>query len=72
MLSLKEIFKDEKSCSISRLMVRYYDIHKHDLHELKELLRPYRNYFKKVFKTKPNTENIKDACLYDKYINNRI
>ena len=72
MLSLKEIFKDEKSCSISRLMVRYYDIHKHDLHELKELLRPYRNYFKKVFKTKPNTENIKDACLYDKYINNNI
>lgn len=72
MLSLKEIFKDEKSCSISRLMVRYYDIHKHDLHKLKELLRPYRNYFKKVFKTKPNTENIKDACLYDRYINNNI
>ena len=72
MLSLKEIFKDENSCSISKLMVRYYDIHKTDLHELKILLKPYRNCFKKVFKTRPKTENIKNACLYDRYINNNI
>ena len=54
MLSLKEIFKDENSCSISKLMVRYYDIHQTDLHELK------------IFTNKDLAEMLpKDKTLYE-------
>ena len=69
MLSLKQIFKGENNCSISSLMVKYYDIHKKDLKELKELVKPYKKEFKTLFKS---NENKKIICLYDKYISNNI
>ena len=51
MLSLKEIFNEEKSCSLSKLMVKFYDIHKNDLRELKNVVKPFSKQYKLLFKT---------------------
>ena len=63
---LKRLFKGEQNASISSLMVRYYNQHKEDLNFIKELFRNNRKIYNKLFR------NGKDACLYEKYITNKI
>lgn len=63
---LKRLFKGEQNASISSLMVRYYNQHKEDLNFIKELFRNNRKIYNKLFRTG------KDACLYEKYITNKI
>ena len=72
MLSLKEIFNEEKSCSLSKLMVKFYDIHKNDLRELKNVVKPFSKQYKLLFKTKPSTKDVKNACIYERYVRNNI
>ena len=52
MISLKQLFKNQDSASISNLMVANYNKQKKDLHLIKDLIRPYRRDFKRLFKDK--------------------
>lgn len=63
---LKKFFKDNKTTSISNLMVSYYEEHKKDLKFLKGIFNNNRTLYNKLFRSKDN------KCLYDKYITNEI
>lgn len=71
-ISLKNIFHNSKTCSISKLMVDHYCQHKKDLKNLKELVRANRVIFKKIFKNTLDNKDKEDICLYEKYIKNKL
>ena len=67
MIFLKNLFKDEKEISISKLMVKRFDKHQEDLKYLKNLLNNSKENYNKIFRTKN-----KHTCIYDLYINNKL
>lgn len=71
MISLKQLFKNQDSASISNLMVANYNKQKKDLHLIKDLIRPYRRDFKRLFKDKIK-DNKEELSVYTKYIKNQL
>ena len=71
MISLKQLFKDQDSASISNLMVANYNKQKKDLHLIKDLIRPYQSDFKRLFKDKIK-DNKEELSVYTKYIRNQL
>ena len=71
MISLKQLFKDQNSASISNLMVANYDKHNKDLHLIKDLIHPYQSDFKKLFKDKIKDKK-EELSVYTKYIRNKL
>lgn len=66
---LKQLFKESKEESISKLMVERYKRHKKDLKLLKEMYKISDSNFhlyRKMFKSE------KDLCIYDTYLHNKI
>lgn len=70
MISLKLIFKNQENASISNLMVDNYIKHKRDLHIVKDIIRPYRNDYKRLFKNEIDSKGNEILCLYTKYTRN--
>lgn len=69
---LKNIFKGSKHSSLSRLMIERYNQHRDDLKFLKKIMKNDSKEYKSIFKTIPGKEHTKEACLYEKYINNLL
>lgn len=65
---LKQLFKESKEESISKLMVERYERHRKDLKLLKEMYKISNsnyNLYRKMFKSKD------DLCIYDTYLHNK-
>lgn len=65
---LRKLFKGSCSSTISSLMVEKYNNHKNDLKFLKSVFAKNRKIYDKLFRTK----DLKNPCLYDLYINNKV
>lgn len=80
MIFLKNLFKGSNETSISNLMVEYYDRHKEDLKELKQVLKEDKNEYNRILKNPPKELNDSDIkkeknkgkYIYYKYIHNKI
>ena len=72
MVTLKIIFKDQDNCSISNLMVNNYKNHETDLKIVKNLIRPFRKEYKRLFKNIVDDTQRETLCLYTKYTRNHI
>ena len=69
MIFIKDIFKGQEETSISKIMINKYEKHKEDLKFLKDLLKPNKKLYKKMFK---NEDEKKELCIYEKYIHNKL
>lgn len=71
-IALTKTFKSSKQTTLSGLMVEKYDIHGHDLKIIKDALRSDEETYKHFFKTDKKIKDIKKACVYERYIHNKI